>query len=257
MSIEDPFAEDDTVGMQALTQAVGQRVQIIGDDYLEQVFVLAGKHFPDAKLVYNDFSLEKPAKRDAVVKLVHDFRARGVRIELEHSAAGMLPLVASPMRFSETSLEYRLAPPLLGEHTDEVLSGLLGKSRADFEALRWFVLPSEIRGSGGMRDTKHERPLEHPACLEDFARLAHDALLVEELVALLPHQGLVALRHRHLALLGAPAERLTQHVADVDHADRRSWLAGNLELQRAALVGDLDLDLTVVQFAVTQLVALH
>jgi enolase len=34
VSIEDPFAEDDTVGMQALTQAVGQRVQIIGDDYL-------------------------------------------------------------------------------------------------------------------------------------------------------------------------------------------------------------------------------
>jgi endo-1,4-beta-xylanase len=55
--------------------------EIIGDDYLEQVFVLAGKHFPDAKLVYNDFSLEKPAKRDAVVKLVHDFQARGVRID--------------------------------------------------------------------------------------------------------------------------------------------------------------------------------
>jgi endo-1,4-beta-xylanase len=55
--------------------------QIIGDDYLEQVFLLAGKHFPDAKLVYNDFSLEKPAKRDAAVKLVHDFRARGVRID--------------------------------------------------------------------------------------------------------------------------------------------------------------------------------
>ncbi len=55
--------------------------QIIGDDYLEQVFLLAGKHFPDAKLVYNDFSLEKPAKRDAAVKLVQDFKARGVRID--------------------------------------------------------------------------------------------------------------------------------------------------------------------------------
>ena len=55
--------------------------KIIGDDYLERVFVLADKHFPDAKLVYNDFSLEKPAKRDAVVKLVHDFKARGVRID--------------------------------------------------------------------------------------------------------------------------------------------------------------------------------
>ncbi len=63
-------------------------------------------------------------------------KARGIRIELEHSAAGKLPLVASPMRFSDTSLEYRLAPPLLGEHTDEVLRGLLGKTDAEIAALR-------------------------------------------------------------------------------------------------------------------------
>ena len=34
VSVEDPFAEDDTPGMQAFTQAVGQRIQVIGDDYL-------------------------------------------------------------------------------------------------------------------------------------------------------------------------------------------------------------------------------
>lgn len=63
-------------------------------------------------------------------------KARGVRLELEHSAAGQLPLVASPMRFSDTPVEYRLAPPLLGEHTDEVLARLLGKSDAEISALR-------------------------------------------------------------------------------------------------------------------------
>src|SRR5467141_373869 len=63
-------------------------------------------------------------------------KARGVRIELDHSAAGKLPGVASPMRFSETRIEYRLAPPLLGEHTDEVLRGLLGKSDAEIARLR-------------------------------------------------------------------------------------------------------------------------
>jgi len=63
-------------------------------------------------------------------------QARGVRIELDHAAAGKLPLVASPMRFSETPLEYRLAPPLLGEHTDEVLRGLLGKSETEIARLR-------------------------------------------------------------------------------------------------------------------------
>ena len=63
-------------------------------------------------------------------------KARGIRIELEHAGGAMLPLVASPMRFSETPVEYRLAPPLLGEHTDEVLRGLLGKSDAEIAQLR-------------------------------------------------------------------------------------------------------------------------
>ena len=62
-------------------------------------------------------------------------KARGVRIELEHPAAGKLPMVASPMRFSETPLDYRRAPPLLGEHTEAVLRGL-GRSDADIARLR-------------------------------------------------------------------------------------------------------------------------
>src|SRR5258706_9299424 len=44
-------------------------------------------------------------------------KARGVRIELQHAAAGKLPLVASPMRFSATPPEYRLPPPLAGQPT--------------------------------------------------------------------------------------------------------------------------------------------
>ena len=63
-------------------------------------------------------------------------KARGIRIELEHAGGAMLPLVASPMRFSETPVEYRLAPPLLGEHTEEVLRKLLGKSDAEIARLR-------------------------------------------------------------------------------------------------------------------------
>jgi crotonobetainyl-CoA:carnitine CoA-transferase CaiB-like acyl-CoA transferase len=63
-------------------------------------------------------------------------QARGVKIELEHAAAGQLPLVASPMRFSETPLEYRLAPPLLGEHTDQVLKQYLGLDDAGIAGLR-------------------------------------------------------------------------------------------------------------------------
>jgi len=62
-------------------------------------------------------------------------KARGVRIEREHAVAGPLPMVASPMRFSATPIEYRSAPPLLGEHTDEVLKSL-GKSDAEIARLR-------------------------------------------------------------------------------------------------------------------------
>ena len=63
-------------------------------------------------------------------------KARGVKIELEHAAAGKLPLVASPMRFSGTPLEYRLAPPLLGEHTDQVLKQFLKMDDAGIAKLR-------------------------------------------------------------------------------------------------------------------------
>jgi crotonobetainyl-CoA:carnitine CoA-transferase CaiB-like acyl-CoA transferase len=63
-------------------------------------------------------------------------KARGVRVELEHPVAGKLPTVASPMRFSATPLEHKLAPPLLGQHTEEILRERLGKSAAQITALR-------------------------------------------------------------------------------------------------------------------------
>ncbi len=63
-------------------------------------------------------------------------KARGVKMELEHPVAGKVPLVASPMRFSGTQLEYRRAPPVLGQHTEEILKGLLAKSAAEIADLR-------------------------------------------------------------------------------------------------------------------------
>uniref|UniRef100_UPI0033405508 CaiB/BaiF CoA transferase family protein n=1 Tax=Castellaniella defragrans TaxID=75697 RepID=UPI0033405508 len=53
-------------------------------------------------------------------------RARGLRIEMPHPVAGTVPLVASPMRLSGTPVEPRRAPPVLGEHTQEVLCEVLG-----------------------------------------------------------------------------------------------------------------------------------
>ncbi|GAB7530297.1 CaiB/BaiF CoA-transferase family protein [Pseudomonas sp. 3A(2025)] len=62
--------------------------------------------------------------------------ARGLAIELPHALGGTVPLVASPIRLSETPVEYRRAPPLLGEHTQTVLRDVLGMSEEAIAALR-------------------------------------------------------------------------------------------------------------------------
>ena len=61
---------------------------------------------------------------------------RRLRVDLPHPLGGTAPGVASPMRLSETPVEYRLAPPLLGQHNQEVFKGLLGKSDAELQALK-------------------------------------------------------------------------------------------------------------------------
>ena len=62
--------------------------------------------------------------------------ARGMRIELDHPLAGKVPLVASPMRFSGTPLEFKAPPPMLGQHTEEILRSLLELNEADIARLR-------------------------------------------------------------------------------------------------------------------------
>jgi crotonobetainyl-CoA:carnitine CoA-transferase CaiB-like acyl-CoA transferase len=62
-------------------------------------------------------------------------RERGMTVEVPHPLAGSVSLVASPMRLSATPVQYRRAPPLLGEHTDEVL-GEFGWTEAQRAALR-------------------------------------------------------------------------------------------------------------------------
>src|SRR5438128_2318631 len=53
---------------------------------------------------------------------------RGLQIEIPHPAGVPCPTVASPMRFSATPVAYEIPPPLLGQHTREVLGGILGLS---------------------------------------------------------------------------------------------------------------------------------
>lgn len=63
-------------------------------------------------------------------------QARGLRIDIPNSLGGTTPQVASPLRLSATPVEYRNAPPLLGEHTDAVLQRLLQLSAEQVAELR-------------------------------------------------------------------------------------------------------------------------
>lgn len=51
---------------------------------------------------------------------------RGLRRNLPHTAAGTVPQVANPIRYSRTPIEYRHGPPVLGEHTESILANDLG-----------------------------------------------------------------------------------------------------------------------------------
>ena len=62
--------------------------------------------------------------------------ARGLTVAMQHAAAGTIDLVASPLRLSRTPPEYRSAPPLLGEHTDEILERVLAIQPSEIARLR-------------------------------------------------------------------------------------------------------------------------
>jgi crotonobetainyl-CoA:carnitine CoA-transferase CaiB-like acyl-CoA transferase len=47
--------------------------------------------------------------------------ARGLIVQIEHPALGEVRSIANPVRFSDTPASYRLPPPMLGEHTEEIL----------------------------------------------------------------------------------------------------------------------------------------
>jgi crotonobetainyl-CoA:carnitine CoA-transferase CaiB-like acyl-CoA transferase len=60
---------------------------------------------------------------------------RELRIALDHPTLGRAPSVASPLRLSQTPVAYRHAPPVLGQHTDEIL-GALGLAAGEIAELR-------------------------------------------------------------------------------------------------------------------------
>ncbi len=63
-------------------------------------------------------------------------QARNMTLEAEHASAGTVKLSGFPYKFSATPPGIQKPPPMLGQHTEEVLTELLGYSKEDIEALR-------------------------------------------------------------------------------------------------------------------------
>ena len=75
------------------------------------------------------------AKINGVSEALNDIQAqaRGLVVQLEHPMLGIVKSIANPMRLSDTPVTYRLAPPFLGEHTNQILQSL-GYSAEETEA---------------------------------------------------------------------------------------------------------------------------
>lgn len=61
---------------------------------------------------------------------------RQMRLDLPHATAGQVPQVANPVKFSATPVAYHRGPPVLGEHTEEVLRERLGCDDQQLAQLR-------------------------------------------------------------------------------------------------------------------------
>jgi endo-1,4-beta-xylanase len=96
----------------------------IGEDYVEMAFQFAREADPGAELYYNDFNLEKPAKRAGVIRLVKGLQSKGVRIDgignqghwrletpsIAEIEAALLDLRSTGLKVMYTELDINLLP---------------------------------------------------------------------------------------------------------------------------------------------------
>ena len=56
--------------------------------------------------------------------------------QVEHPACGPMKLVNTPVKYSYSKPSIRTPPPLLGQHTEEVLRDIVGMSGAEIDGLK-------------------------------------------------------------------------------------------------------------------------
>lgn len=91
----------------------------------EVVDALVAVSVPVAPILQIDEAIEDP-----------HVKARGIIVEVEHKTAGKVRMPGFPLKMSATPGEIRLAAPLLGEHSAEVLKEMLGYTDEQIQELR-------------------------------------------------------------------------------------------------------------------------
>ena len=77
---------------------------VVGDDVVEQAFRFAHEADPQAKLIYNDYSIESPEKRPKLLRLLREFKAHGAPIHVV-GIQGHWELDAVPFADIEKTIE--------------------------------------------------------------------------------------------------------------------------------------------------------
>lgn len=98
---------------------------------------LSERHRDEWLRIFRDKSVPAgPVKGIAEVLTDEHAVERKLVRQLTDAAGNEIPSVSNPVDFSATAVEYRYAPPSLGQHTDEVLHDWLGYSDAEIERLK-------------------------------------------------------------------------------------------------------------------------